>query len=70
MNQQTEQVLKYDIIINNILRNRGVPILDFFSMTKGVMSYDGTHYGPGVNDLKAQIFLNYILEIRSNITKL
>ncbi|XP_048252485.1 uncharacterized protein LOC125380440 [Haliotis rufescens] len=41
-----------------------VPVFDTFNMTKGVRSVDGVHYGPGVNFVKAQIFLNYILELQ------
>lgn len=46
------------------MRSRGIPVLDFFEMTKTVFSLDGTHYGLGVNEVKAQVFLNYILEMR------
>lgn len=52
------------------MRSKGIPIMEFYNLTNGVMSFDGTHYGPGVNYLKGQIFLNYLLEIRSDITKL
>ncbi|XP_048252487.1 ankyrin repeat domain-containing protein 2-like [Haliotis rufescens] len=41
-----------------------VSVFDTFNMTKGVRSVDGVHYGPGVNLVKAQIYLNYILELQ------
>lgn len=63
--QQTEHVVRYNLRVNAIMRSRGIPVLDFFEMTKTVFSLDGTHYGLGVNEVKAQVFLNYILEMRT-----
>ena len=45
------------------LHNFRIPVFDTFSVTDGVMSIDGTHYGFGVNVLKAQLFLNYIQQL-------
>jgi len=42
------------------LKQYNIPILDFRKVTKGVHSYDGTHYGSGVNMMKVQILLNYL----------
>ena len=42
------------------LKQHNVPVLDFRQITKGVNSYDGTHYGAGVNMMKVQILLNYL----------
>lgn len=39
---------------------QGIPILDFRQLTTGVHSYDGTHYGYGVNMMKVQMLLNYL----------
>ncbi|XP_041374792.1 uncharacterized protein LOC121387669 [Gigantopelta aegis] len=47
------------------LRNFSIPIFDAFSITDGVTSMDGTHYGIGVNMLKAQIYLNYMQELKN-----
>lgn len=38
----------------------GIPMLDFRQLTTGVYSYDGTHYGHGVNMMKVQILLSYL----------
>jgi hypothetical protein len=37
-------------------------LLDSFSITENATSYDGTHYGAGVNAMLAQILLNFIVE--------
>lgn len=37
-----------------------IPGFDFRNITDKVHSYDGTHYGSGVNMMKGQIFLNYL----------
>ncbi|XP_046583224.1 uncharacterized protein LOC124290510 isoform X3 [Haliotis rubra] len=42
-----------------------VPMFDTFNMTRGVRSVDSIHFGPGVNFLKAQIYLNYIKELQT-----
>ena len=38
----------------------GIPVLDFRKVTTGIHSYDGTHYGIGVNMMKVNILLNYL----------
>ncbi|XP_014662182.1 PREDICTED: uncharacterized protein LOC106805193 [Priapulus caudatus] len=40
-----------------------VPVLNTVELTSDVSSYDGTHYAHGVNDVKVQILLNYVLEL-------
>ncbi|BFY99604.1 hypothetical protein BsWGS_02643 [Bradybaena similaris] len=64
--RQSEHVVRYNLKVNDILRRRGISVLDFFEMTKSVMSVDGAHYGLALNDLKAQVLLNYILEMRTS----
>ncbi|KAI8779357.1 hypothetical protein BgiBS90_020339 [Biomphalaria glabrata] len=57
------------IIYNNKVKDymdqHNVSVLRFFNLTRPVVSYDGSHYGKGVNDVKLQILLNYLLEERS-----
>nr|KAI8748431.1 hypothetical protein BgiMline_017863 [Biomphalaria glabrata] len=57
------------IIYNNKVKDymdqHNVSVLRFFNLTRPVVSYDGSHYGKGVNDVKLQIILNYLLEERS-----
>lgn len=42
------------------LSHVGIPYLDFRKLTTNVHSYDGGHYGIGVNIQKLQILLNYL----------
>ena len=39
-----------------------LPYFDTFAIKAGATSFDGMHYGLGVNMLKAQLLLNYIRE--------
>ncbi|KAH9496847.1 hypothetical protein Btru_010416 [Bulinus truncatus] len=63
-NQSTESILQYNAIIKTALQGSEIPVFDTFRLTNGTMSFDGVHYGRGVNDVKTQILLNYILELR------
>lgn len=62
---QPDKVQLFNKHVSVLMKNQGIPILNFFHLTKGVMSYDGTHYSKGVNDVKVNIFLNYFLENRT-----
>ena len=42
------------------LKGFDVETFDFREITKFVKSYDGTHYGSGVNIMKSQVILNYL----------
>nr|KAI8754528.1 hypothetical protein BgiMline_012994 [Biomphalaria glabrata] len=64
VSQNIENVIHFNEKIKAALRGSGIPIFDTFQLTNGTMSFDGVHYGKGVNDVKAQIFLNYIMEER------
>ena len=55
-------ILEFNNKIHNYLRRRGVTVIDTFNMSKGLFSYDGLHYGIGLNFLKIQILLNYLEE--------
>ncbi|GFN89894.1 hypothetical protein PoB_001640000 [Plakobranchus ocellatus] len=58
-------ILNFNNHINTVFTNAGIPVLNTFGLTvDGVMTYDGLHYGHGVNTLKAHILINYIQEIR------
>ncbi|GFO10412.1 hypothetical protein PoB_003691700 [Plakobranchus ocellatus] len=61
-----EAVFTFNHEIEKVIDSQ-FPILDTFFLTKkaGVMSYDGSHYGPGVNDVKAQLLFNYLNEMRT-----
>ncbi|GFO00119.1 hypothetical protein PoB_002662400, partial [Plakobranchus ocellatus] len=63
--QQIGSVAKFNSVVTPYLKLRGIPVLDGFNITKdSVMSYDGTHYGKGLNDLKAQLLFNFFKELR------
>ncbi|RUS70822.1 hypothetical protein EGW08_021414 [Elysia chlorotica] len=64
--QLRPSVLNFNRLINAAFTSAGIPVMDTFGLTKdGVMTYDGLHYGEGVNRLKAQILMNYVQEIRN-----
>ena len=58
--QNNEIIYRFNRELRAFLEPIGVPIFDTFNLTLGVHSYDGTHYGFGVNMIKAQLFLNFL----------
>lgn len=58
--QDTKHTIEYAKFIKEYLSKLCIPVMDTINITKHVMSWDGTHYGWGVNMLKADIVLNYI----------
>ena len=67
--QNRQSILRYNKEIQHLLNVWGVPVFNTFNLTDGTTSFDGAHYGKGVNDVKAQIFLNYILEQRRGVIR-
>ncbi|XP_046562595.1 uncharacterized protein LOC124271486 [Haliotis rubra] len=59
-----EHAETFNVYMKDFLGASSVPFFDTFNMTKGVRSVDGVHYGPGVNFVKARIFLHYMLELK------
>ena len=64
-NQGLKRAKDFNDRISEFVRPEGVAFLDYFSLTKGVYSTDGTHFGMGANMWKAKILLNYLLELRT-----
>ncbi|PVD36283.1 hypothetical protein C0Q70_03261 [Pomacea canaliculata] len=62
--QKPERILQYNQVMGEFLREWHVPIFEAFNLTDGIASFDGAHYGLGINRVKVQILLNYILELR------
>lgn len=58
--QTAEGVSRFNKSIREILNYWKVPYLETFGFTNGVVSFDGTHYGWGVNMLKVNMLLTYI----------
>ncbi|CAG5114980.1 unnamed protein product, partial [Candidula unifasciata] len=58
--QTAAGVQSFNKNVYKVLNDFRVPYLDTFEMTKGIVSFDGTHYGYGINMLKANMLLTYI----------
>ncbi|XP_070196564.1 uncharacterized protein [Littorina saxatilis] len=61
--QSYESIRRYNKEISDFLSEFDVPVFDTFNMTDGVMSFDGAHYGMGVNKVKVRVLLAYLLEL-------
>ena len=57
-----ERIARFNQDMEKYLAEYGIPVFDTFSLTRGVRSIDGTHFGMGVNMVKAQLLLNFIKE--------
>lgn len=60
--QGNEKISRFNRAMREFLEPIGVPVFDTFNLTLGVHSYDGTHYGFGVNMMKAQLLMNFLDE--------
>lgn len=60
--QGNHAILAYNTKLTDYCRRFNITVLDTFNMTRGVHSFDGTHYGFGVNMMKAQVVFNYLRE--------
>lgn len=60
--QSNDAISRFNKDMRAFLEPLGIPVFDTFNLTLGVHSYDGTHYGVGVNMIKAQLFLNFLDE--------
>lgn len=60
--QGNDRISRFNTDMRAFLEPIGVPVFDTFNLTLGVHSYDGTHYGFGVNMIKAQLFMNFLEE--------
>ncbi|KAK0056230.1 hypothetical protein Bpfe_014317 [Biomphalaria pfeifferi] len=66
--QQPPEILAYNAALKTVLSAHNVPVMDWTQLTANVMGIDNLHYGKGVNDAKAVILLNILLELRHNST--
>ena len=64
-NIQVPQTLGFNHRMSQLLGPLGVPVLDPYNMTLGVDSFDGTHFGYGVNSLKVRVLLHYVRDLWS-----
>lgn len=67
--QGHDAVERFASAMEEYLKNADVQILDFRKLTTFVDSYDGTHFGTGVNMMKSQIILNYLADDACNRTE-
>lgn len=58
--RNNEIIYRFNRKLSEFLEPIGVPVFDTFNLTLGVHSYVGTHYGAGVNMIKAQLFLKLL----------
>ncbi|XP_055895758.1 uncharacterized protein LOC106074455 isoform X2 [Biomphalaria glabrata] len=62
--------IPFNAKVKELMEKHRIPNLRFYSLTEPVLSYDGAHYGKGVNDVKVQILLNFLLEQRTKLNSL
>ena len=53
-------VRRFNQQLKTLVSQYGIAYFDTYELTRNVFSYDGTHYGRGVNQVKADILLNVI----------
>ena len=56
------QIMSYNKELHQMCTKLHLPYFDTFGITARATSFDGMHYGLGINMLKAQLLLNYIRE--------
>ena len=57
-----DRIERFNLEMEKYLSGFGIPVFDTFNLTRGVRSIDGTHFGMGINMMKAQLFMNFIKE--------
>lgn len=60
--QGNPAILSFNDNLQKYCNEHNITVLDTFNMTRGVHSFDGTHFGIGVNMMKVQVLLNYLEE--------
>ena len=60
-----DRVREFNRNIERFLARWGVPVFDTFNLTGDAMSFEGEHYGLGVNKMKVTILLHYLQQLRS-----
>ena len=61
--QQRSHTLAYSSHMTKFFEDLCIPVFETKHFTNNVFSVDGTHYGYGVNSLKARILINYLNQI-------
>nr|KAG5706232.1 hypothetical protein BaRGS_019559 [Batillaria attramentaria] len=58
-----DDVLRHKAEMKQFLQEWDVPVFDPYSMTTGLVSPDGVHYGLGANRMKARVVMNFLQEL-------
>ncbi|XP_071099495.1 uncharacterized protein [Haliotis cracherodii] len=66
--QDNSRVEAFNKFMSEGLGKYDIPIFDTYNLTSGVMSTDGGHFGIGVNVMKVQMLLNYLLELKFKLS--
>jgi len=56
--QGNDKILKFNDVMTKYCEDNAIFVFDSFNLTKGVHSFDGTHYGSSLNNLKVQLLLH------------
>ena len=59
--QSSLHVKQYNNAMEQFCQENNVSFFNTFEMTKGVYSFDGTHYGTELNLVKFRLFIKYLL---------
>ena len=57
-----DRIARFNLDMEKYLLAFGISVFDTFNLTNGVRSIDGTHFGIGVNMMKAQLLINFLQE--------
>ena len=61
--QGNKNIQIFNKVLQDYCEKRNILLMDTFNFTKGIHSFDGTHYGYEINRLKTQILLDSLEEI-------
>ena len=66
VNQNRDSVLYFNSAIKNLLTGANVAVVDTFRMSDDVISYDGTHYGRALGEVKAGLLVQMIERMKDS----
>lgn len=61
--QGNKKIKIFNKILRDFCNEKNIMLMDTFNFTRGIHSFDGTHYGYEINRLKIQILLNSLKEM-------
>ncbi|CAH1791813.1 unnamed protein product [Owenia fusiformis] len=65
--QDVQHTKQFNRHVDAYLRKLCVPVMNTEELSKNVFSFDGTHYGLGMNLIKAKIILNYVAKLSNEV---